>query len=75
MQFQRLGEERAAFLADQQAQQNANPAARTPLVLDGRTEPALLGLPFPLWWTAGWVVAAFGALAALHLSLGGESDE
>ena len=50
-------------------------AVGTPLVLDGRTEPALLGLPFPLWWTAGWVVAAFGALAALHLSLGGESDE
>lgn len=50
-------------------------AVGTPLVLGGRTEPLLLGLPFPLWWTAAWVVAAFCALAVLHLSLGGESDE
>ena len=50
-------------------------AVGTPLVMDGRVEPFVLGVPFPVWWTAGWVVAAFVALVVLHLGLGGESHE
>ena len=48
---------------------NRRSGAGTPLVLDGRTEPALLGLPFPLRWTAGRVAAAFGALAVAILGI------
>ena len=50
-------------------------ALATPLVLGGRLEPRLLGLPFALWWNAMWVVMAFGALATFHVLAGGESEE
>ena len=50
-------------------------ALATPWVLDGRLEPTVLGLPFPVWWTTAWVVAAAVAVAGMHVLLGGEADE
>ena len=50
-------------------------ALATPIVLGDRIEPMVLGLPFPLAWSAGWVVLAFVALATMHTLAGGESEE
>lgn len=49
-------------------------AVSTPLVLGGRLEPFVLGLPFAIWWTAGWVVSAFLVLATVHVLAGGERE-
>ena len=34
----------------------------------GRIEPYIVGLPFSLAWTVGWIVVTFGGLLAYHLS-------
>lgn len=47
----------------------------TPIVLDGRLEPVVMGLPFALWWTAAGVLVSFAALVTAHIALGGEEPD
>ena len=47
----------------------------TPLVLSNPPLAVIGGLPFPIAWSAAWVLMAFVALGSMHLMAGGEAEE